>query len=63
MGISNAMVKGRGSTLDKTGKSIPFDCPNTGDPHVLSGLRIRNTELYDLSFLQFWHGRLFFLEF
>jgi hypothetical protein len=30
---------------------------------VLGGLRISRTELYDLSLLRFWHGRLFILEF
>lgn len=31
-------------------------------PMVLGGLGIGSTELYDLSFLRIWLGRLFFLE-
>ena len=38
------------------------DCPNTAIRMVLGGLGIRSTELYDLSFLRIWLGRLFFLE-
>ena len=57
MGISIDVTTGRRNTLDKTGKSSsdvqvqhpPMacrpDCPNTGDPHALGGLRISRTEL------------------
>ena len=38
------------------------DCPNTAIRMVLGGLGIRSTELYGLSFLRIWLGRLFFLE-
>ena len=75
MGISIDMVKGRAS-FDKTGKSIPFGYSGLASAHglpsrlprisairtVLGGLRIRRTELYDLSFLRFWHRDLFILK-
>jgi hypothetical protein len=40
----------------------PSRLPEYRNPHALGGLGIRRTELYDLSFLRIWLGRLFFLE-